>query len=975
MKRAGGALLTSLLLLASELNGAMVNSVTLHIYCATASSSGDYVVNVHNMRTSHSSNQDVWNDAGDGTTYCSSIAGRSTGWQTLTIFSPGPSDLQTYKANGETTFPLGLAADGKGVALFYGTGAQAPYLVVDYTPPQPTVTVTSPNGGENWAVGSSHNITAAVGGSITGWQIDYSINGGSTWTLVTGMSTTSTTINYPWTVPNTPSTACRVRVTLFYSGGSVADISDANFAIGTPPGTPSGPNPTDGAVVAAVPSKFDWADTSGATSYDLHLRVDSGLWTTPGSNLSTSEWWPLGLTGTAFQWYIVAKNPFGTTTGPTWSFTVASPPTVTVTSPNGGESWPVSSTHNITAAAGGSITGWQIDYSINGGSSWTLVTGMSTTSTTIAYPWPVPNTPATTCRVRVTLFYAGGSVADVSDGNFSIVALPDFAVTSISLSPATPIQEQLFVATVTVTNQGVSGGDASYLNVWVDRPNSVTTGDSTWSQSLRINTLNAGQGKSLTVTNLTAPAAAGAYTFRAFIDGPGKSTESDEGNNQSTASYQVSSVAQSAPLDFLQNFFSGGRTLLSNHYQNGTKYIAGLWLYAMPTMGSGGGVEMWIDIDDYFGITNEGQEADPWVTVWLTLDVRLGFSYSLPGGIDVLQLDDCGDHALGDVNIIDPLGDVYVSLKPGFRIAELTWSGYGSEFSFFDGQKVDIGTSVDLVAGYSFQVEKFDIKKRLLDEFVSRSIQASVTPGLPFVPMGTFGQTLALSDFFNTLALHPEDIRYGLAAGSDDGAAPTSNGIAGFSPLTGTEAYQVHFVDVIVQNSDLLSGGLPGNFRLMAVAVDGADFYPHPLTDQVLNYENFWLGAPDTQKRTWAIYGNNSPWQTGGVQFALFKQDPIFKNWTQVDAKDYHLTMWQTNNVDATIQVSCQRLSDTSYGFPLSVGGDLTAGYGAHVRVDGGSFTGATAPLGMTVSYYDDNGGPVTLANNPTVCEFNHGTA
>ena len=127
---------------ASQLNGATVNSVTLHVCCAAASSSGDYVVNVHNMRTSNSINQDVWNDAGDGTTYCSSVAGRSTGWQTLAIFSPGPADLQTYKANGETTFPLGLAADGKSVALFYGTGAQAPYLVVDYTPAE---YITAPN--------------------------------------------------------------------------------------------------------------------------------------------------------------------------------------------------------------------------------------------------------------------------------------------------------------------------------------------------------------------------------------------------------------------------------------------------------------------------------------------------------------------------------------------------------------------------------------------------------------------------------------------------------------------------------------------------------------------------------------------------------------------------------------------------------------------------------------------------------------
>lgn len=124
----------------TNLNGATINSVTLYVNCRTASSSSDYQLNVRKMRFSHSSAQDTWNDAGTGTVYCTSlVAGRSTGWQNMTIFSPGAADLQAmiaayWSGSGEWAFPMGLSADGKGAAIFYRASTYVPYLIVDYTP-------------------------------------------------------------------------------------------------------------------------------------------------------------------------------------------------------------------------------------------------------------------------------------------------------------------------------------------------------------------------------------------------------------------------------------------------------------------------------------------------------------------------------------------------------------------------------------------------------------------------------------------------------------------------------------------------------------------------------------------------------------------------------------------------------------------------------------------------------------------------
>jgi hypothetical protein len=91
-----------------------------------------------------------------------------------------------------------------------------------------TITVTSPNGGEIWAVGSSHNITWTSTGTIANVKIEYSTNGGTGWTTVIASTTNNGT--YSWTVPNTPSTQCLVRVSEA-SAGTPADMSNAVFSI------------------------------------------------------------------------------------------------------------------------------------------------------------------------------------------------------------------------------------------------------------------------------------------------------------------------------------------------------------------------------------------------------------------------------------------------------------------------------------------------------------------------------------------------------------------------------------------------------------------------------------------------------------------------------------------------------------------------------------------------------------------------
>jgi len=97
-----------------------------------------------------------------------------------------------------------------------------------------SVSVTAPNGGESFAGGSSTNVTWTTSGMIANVSIDYSTNGGSTWTSIT--SSTPNDGTHAWTVPSTATTQGRVRVS-DATDGTVTDMSNGNFTITVPSGT------------------------------------------------------------------------------------------------------------------------------------------------------------------------------------------------------------------------------------------------------------------------------------------------------------------------------------------------------------------------------------------------------------------------------------------------------------------------------------------------------------------------------------------------------------------------------------------------------------------------------------------------------------------------------------------------------------------------------------------------------------------
>lgn len=95
-----------------------------------------------------------------------------------------------------------------------------------------SITVTAPNGGETWGVGTSQNITW-TSTAVANVRIELSINNGASWSDVIA-STPSTGI-YNWTVPNSPSTQCLIRISEV-GNPSVTDQSNGLFTIAILPG-------------------------------------------------------------------------------------------------------------------------------------------------------------------------------------------------------------------------------------------------------------------------------------------------------------------------------------------------------------------------------------------------------------------------------------------------------------------------------------------------------------------------------------------------------------------------------------------------------------------------------------------------------------------------------------------------------------------------------------------------------------------
>jgi hypothetical protein len=144
--------------------------------------------------------------------------------------------------------------------------------------------LTTPNGGETFEEESQQTIQwiASDNVGITAIDLYYSMDGGISWNpIVLGISGTQ----YLWTLPQTTSSNCRIKVVAFDAAGNVGqDISDGSFIIvsgNRPPYPPNNPSPSNGVSGATVSPVLTWSggdpDIEDTVTYDVYFGASGNL--------------------------------------------------------------------------------------------------------------------------------------------------------------------------------------------------------------------------------------------------------------------------------------------------------------------------------------------------------------------------------------------------------------------------------------------------------------------------------------------------------------------------------------------------------------------------------------------------------------------------------------------------------------------------------------------------------------------------
>ena len=291
--------------------------------------------------------------------------------------------------------------------------------------PLQTIQLLSPNGGEGWVNGTRHNITWQSTGFTSAVQIQIKTAYPSgTWnTLV--MSAPNTGL-YLWTISQGAASAVRIRIreaNLI----TVADTSDANFAILAPTVTVTAPNGGEAlAVDSATVLRWNTDGVTGAMTVDLCRDYPSTTWEVIADSVDNTDAYTWVVTGAPtttarvrIRWR--SNLAVGDTSDANIVLSSTAPTALRLSAPNGGENWAIGTTQAITWTAWG-ITGLvrvQLDRAYPSG-TWETLTDSAATAGPLT--WTVSGAATTTARIRL-ISVADTTLGDTSNFNFAL-AIP-----------------------------------------------------------------------------------------------------------------------------------------------------------------------------------------------------------------------------------------------------------------------------------------------------------------------------------------------------------------------------------------------------------------------------------------------------------------------------------------------------------------------------------------------------------------------
>ena len=345
---------------------------------------------------------------------------------------------------------------------------------------RPNISVSSPNGGETWVIGTTQTIqwTTNIGGSV---RIELSRTGEVTYETL--IDSTANDGSENWTVTGAASSAARIRIRS-RDITTVSDVSNANFAIVQPTVTIVAPNGGETWAIGSV-QNIQWtsSNVTGNVRIELSRNGGSTFSETLFSNTandSSENWGATGPVTSAARIRVRSLDIPTLSDTSNANFTIVQP-TLAVVAPNGGETWAIGSSRTIQWNSSNVPGNVEIRLSRDGGTTYEML--FANTANDGSETWTVTGEDGGTtgtymARVRIKSLDIPNLI-DVSDANFTII--------QPFLTVLAPIGGETWVIGTNQTIQWTSSNVSGDVRIELSR-----NGGSTFSDTLFALTSNDG---------------------------------------------------------------------------------------------------------------------------------------------------------------------------------------------------------------------------------------------------------------------------------------------------------------------------------------------------------------------------------------------------------------------------------------------------------------------------------------------------
>ncbi len=289
----------------------------------------------------------------------------------------------------------------------------------------PSLTLGLPNGGEKWFTGEDHSIVWQSVGDLPKIKIELSTNNGIDW--VTVADSTDNTGVFVWTIPNTFSAQCLIRIQ-DSKDGSPVDVSDSVFEIAAPPNISAlVPNGGESWQIGTE-QNITWSSTNTSGAVNIELSRDNGSsWEELVASTSDEGSWQWNVIGpSSANCLIRVADADGDPADVSDStFAISDIPDIAITSPTSGDSWMIGTSQQISWTSLNTSGHVRVRLSRDQFASWeTLADSLSDEG---LFSWIVTEPASNSCVIEISDL--DGTPADTSEF-FAVTDIPQITVLS-----------------------------------------------------------------------------------------------------------------------------------------------------------------------------------------------------------------------------------------------------------------------------------------------------------------------------------------------------------------------------------------------------------------------------------------------------------------------------------------------------------------------------------------------------------------